>query len=89
VNQPMKAISRTELEAAFPWVCHLPSAAIGEFLAAIEIYRDAAEIYRAETYPEYAQAGEAAASACGSRCWPGTSRTGRDPGGSQRGRRGH
>ena len=46
----MKPISRTELETAFPWVCHLPPAAIGEFLAAVTIYRDAAEIYRAEVY---------------------------------------
>jgi hypothetical protein len=43
-------VTREELEAAFPWVCHLPPDAIGEFLAAIDIYRDAAEIYRAETY---------------------------------------
>jgi hypothetical protein len=45
------AVTREELEAAFPWVCHLPPAAIGEFLAAVEIYRQAAEIYRTETYP--------------------------------------
>jgi hypothetical protein len=44
-------VTREELKAAFPWVCHLPSGAIGEFMCAIEIYRDAAEIYRAETYP--------------------------------------
>ncbi len=43
-------VTREELEAAFPWVCHLPPGAIGEFMCAIEIYRDAAEIYRAEVY---------------------------------------
>ena len=44
-------VTREELEAAFPWVCHLPPDAIGEFLAAIEIYRRAAEIYSGKREP--------------------------------------
>jgi|HubBroStandDraft_4_1064222.scaffolds.fasta_scaffold133272_4 hypothetical protein len=39
------AVTRKELEAAFPWVCHLPAAAIGEALSTVECWRYAAEIY--------------------------------------------
>jgi hypothetical protein len=49
-SQVPAEVTREELEAVFPWVCHLPPGAIGEFMCAIEIYRDAAEIYRAEIY---------------------------------------
>lgn len=46
MKQAMKAISRTELEAAFPWVRYLPPAAIEQFVAIVESYRAAAQIYR-------------------------------------------
>jgi hypothetical protein len=39
------AVSRTDLEVAFPWVCYLPPEAIREFLATIDSYRAAARIY--------------------------------------------
>jgi hypothetical protein len=39
------AVSRTDLEIAFPWVCYLPPAAIREFLGCIDSYRAAARIY--------------------------------------------
>ena len=45
-------VTREELEAAFPWVCHLPPAAIGEFMCAVEIYRDSAEIYSGQRQPD-------------------------------------
>lgn len=39
------AVTREELEAAFPWVCYLPPEATSQFLAIIESYREAARIY--------------------------------------------
>lgn len=41
----MKAISRTELEAVFPWVRSLPEEAARQFMAVIDNYHAAAEIY--------------------------------------------
>lgn len=39
------AISQTDLEIAFPWVCYLPPEAIRELLGRIDSYREAARIY--------------------------------------------
>lgn len=39
------AISRTDLEIAFPWVRYLPPEAIRELLARVDSYRAAARIY--------------------------------------------
>ena len=39
------AVTREELEAAFPWVCYLPPEATSQLLAIIESYREAARIY--------------------------------------------
>jgi hypothetical protein len=39
------AISRTDLEAAFPWVRYLPPEAVRELLGRIDSYRAAARIY--------------------------------------------
>lgn len=38
-------VSRRKVEAAFPWVRFLPSEAMAEFMAIINNYRAAAEIY--------------------------------------------
>ena len=39
------AVSRTDLEIAFPWVRYLPPEAIRELLGRIDSYRAAARIY--------------------------------------------
>lgn len=44
-------VTRGEIEAAFPWVCYLPGGASGEFAAAIDIYRAAAEVYSGQREP--------------------------------------
>jgi hypothetical protein len=38
-------VTPEELEAAFPWVRHLPPEALRQFLAIIDNYRAAAAIY--------------------------------------------
>ena len=47
----MKAISRSELETAFPWVRSLPEEAACQFMAIIDNYHAAAEIYSRKRKP--------------------------------------
>jgi hypothetical protein len=51
VKVPSK-VTREDLESAFPWVCYLPPAAVGEFMAVIDSYRAAARIYRRKAAKE-------------------------------------